>query len=154
MLRKDFKVVLVKVRMVPAVALLVASMAVGCTFPSRNPPSDKILQVSMDDVLKQSAITQNVELAVGNTLTVKLGSNYSTPYRWAIDTKIGDSTIVKQTGHRFVQPTSDALGAAGTEVWTFTALKPGSTTITTSYTSIVGKNAKPACTYTANVTVQ
>jgi inhibitor of cysteine peptidase len=93
-------------------------------------------------------------MAVGNTLTVKLGSNYSTPYRWAIDTKIGDSTIVKQTDHRFVQPTSDALGAPGSEVWTFTALKRGSTTITTSYASIVGKGAKPACTYTANVTVQ
>ena len=108
----------------------------------------------MDDVLKQSAITQNVTLGVGNTLTVKLGSNYSTPYRWKIDTTIGDSTIVKQTDHRFVQPTSDARGAPRTEVWTFAALKPGSTTITTSYVSILGKNAKPACTYTAKVTVQ
>lgn len=108
----------------------------------------------MDDVLKQSVIAQDVTLQVGNTLTVKLGSNYSTPYRWAIDTKIGDSSIVKQTDHRFVQPTSDALGAPGTEVWTFAALRPGSTTITTSYTSIVGKNTQPACTYTANVTVQ
>ena len=108
----------------------------------------------MDDVLKQSTITQSVTLGVGNTLTVKLGSNYSTPYRWKIDTKIGDSTILKQTDHRFVQPTSDARGAPGTEVWTFEALKPGSTTITTSYTSFVGKDAKPACTYTANVTVQ
>jgi inhibitor of cysteine peptidase len=144
----------VKIRLLVTVAMLVSSTLVGCTFASRNPPSDKVLQVSMDDVLKQSVITQNVEIAVGNTLTVKLGSNYSTPYRWTIDAKIGDSTIVKQTDHRFVQPTSDALGAPGTEVWTFTALKPGSTTITTSYTSIVGKGAKPACTYTANVTVQ
>ncbi len=108
----------------------------------------------MSDVLKQGAITQNVTLAVGNTLTVKLGSNYSTPYRWAIDTKIGDSTIVKQTSHEFVHPTSDALGAPGTEVWTFAALKAGKTTITTSYTSIVGKNPQPSCVYTANVTVQ
>jgi inhibitor of cysteine peptidase len=144
----------VKIRLLVTVAMLVSSMLVGCTFASRNPPSNKTLQVSMDDVLKQSVIAQNVTLQVGNTLTVKLGSNYSTPYRWAIDTKIGDSSIVKQTDHRFVQPTSDALGAPGTEVWTFAALKPGSTTITTSYTSIVGKNAQPACTYTANVTVQ
>ncbi len=144
----------VKIRFLVTVAMLVSSMLLGCSFASREPPSNKILQVPMDDVLKQSAITQNVEMAVGNTLTVKLGSNYSTPYRWTIDTKIGDSTIVKQTDHRFVNPTSDARGAPGTEVWTFTALKHGSTTITTSYTSIVGKGAKPACTYTANVTVQ
>jgi inhibitor of cysteine peptidase len=137
-----------------AVALLVSSTVLACTFPSRNPPSTKILQVPMDDVLKQSVITQNITLAVGNTLTVKLGSNYTTPYRWAPDTKIGDSTIVKQTDHRFVQPTTDALGAPGTEVWTFTALKPGTTTITTNYTSFVGRDTTPKCTYTANVTVQ
>lgn len=137
-----------------AVAVLVASLAVGCTFASRNPPTNKILEVPIGDVLKQSAITQNVTLAVGNTLTVKLGSNYSTPYRWTIATNIGDPTIVKQTGHEFEQPTSDALGAPGTEVWKFSALKSGTTTITTSYTRIVGKNTKPACTYTANVTVQ
>jgi inhibitor of cysteine peptidase len=144
----------VKIRLLVTVAILGSLMLVGCGFGSRNPPSSQTLQVSMDDVLKQSVITQNVTLGVGNTLTVKLGSNYSTPYRWKIDTKIGDSTIVKQTEHRFVQPSSDALGAPGTEVWTFAALKPGSTTITTSYTSFVGKNTKPACTYTANVTVQ
>ena len=143
-----------KIRLLLAVVMLIASAVSGCHFASRNPPTSKVLQVSMDDVLGQSDITQDVTLAVGNTLTVKLGSNYSTPYRWAPDTKIGDSTIVKQTGHRFVQPTSDALGAPGTEVWTFSALKPGTTTITTSYTSIVGKDAKPACAYTANVTVQ
>ena len=142
----------VKIRLLVTVAMLGSLLLVGCG--PRNPPSSQTLQVPMDDVLKQSTITQNVTLGVGNTLTVKLGSNYSTPYRWKIDTKIGDSTILKQTDHRFVQPTSEALGAPGTEVWTFEALKPGSTTITTSYASFVGKNAKPACTYTANVTVQ
>lgn len=143
-----------KTRLLLAVAVLMASMAVGCHFGSRNPPNSKTLEVPMSDVLGQGAITQDVTLAVGNTLTVKLGSNYSTPYRWAIDMKIGDSTVVKQTSHEFVHPTSDALGAPGTEVWTFAALKPGKTTISTSYTSIVGKNPQPSCVYTANVTVQ
>ncbi|OBG19326.1 protease inhibitor I42 family protein [Mycobacterium sp. 852002-51057_SCH5723018] len=143
-----------KVRVVLAVGMLVTSTAMGCTFASRNPPNSQTLQVPMDDVLKQNTITQNITLAVGNTLTVKLGSNYSTPYRWKADTKIGDSTIVKQTGHRYVHPTTDALGAPGSEEWTFSVLKPGRTTITTSYASIVGKDNKPVCTYTANVTVQ
>ena len=143
-----------KVRVVLAAAVLVASMAMGCSFASRNPPNSQTLQVPMDDVLKQNAITQNVTLAVGNTLTVKLGSNYSTPYRWKPDMKVGDSSIVKQTSHEYLKPSSDALGAPGTEEWTFSVLKPGRTTITTSYASIVGKDNKPVCTYTANVTVQ
>src|SRR6516225_382568 len=106
----------VKIRLSVTVAMLVSSMLVGCHFASRSPSPNKILQVPMDDVLKQSVITQSVEMTAGNTLTIKLGSNYSTPYRWTIETKVGDSTIVKQTDHRFVQPISDTLGAPGTEV--------------------------------------
>ena len=146
--------IVVKIRRLVTVAMLVSSMLVGCTFPSRNPPTSKSLQVSMDEVLEQSVITQNVTLAVGNTLTLKLASNYTTPYRWTADTKIGDSTIVKQTSHEFVHPTTDARGAPGTQVWTFTALKPGTTTITTYYTSFVGRDATPKCAYNATVTVQ
>ncbi len=141
-------------RLLVAVVLLASSMVAGCHFASRNPPSTKTLQVPMDDVLRQSVITQNITLAVGNTLVVKLGSNYTTPYRWTPETQIGDPSVLKQNSHEFVQPTSDALGAPGTEVWTFSALKPGTTTITTSYASIVGKDPKPTCTYTATVTVQ
>ncbi|MGE2816168.1 protease inhibitor I42 family protein [Mycobacterium heidelbergense] len=143
-----------KIRLLVTVAMLVTSTLVGCTFQSRNPPTSTTLEVSMDDVLKQSVITQNTTLAVGNTLTLKLGSNYTTPYRWRAETKIGDPTILKQTSHAFVQPTSDALGAPGTEVWTFEVLKPGITTITTYYTSFVGHDPTPKCTYNATVTVR
>lgn len=148
------KGVRVKVRLLVAVVVLVSSTTLGCHFASRNPPSTKILQVPMGDVLQQDAITQSITLAVGNTLVVKLGSNYTTPYRWKPDTTIGDSSVIKQISHEFVQPTADTLGAPGTQVWTFSALKSGTTTISTSYTSFVSKDAKPACTYTANVTVQ
>ena len=143
-----------KVRLLVTVAMLMLSTVVGCHFASRNPPSTKTLQVPMNDVLTQSEIKQNITLSVGNTLVVELGSNYTTPYRWTPDAKIGDATIVKQLSHEFVQPTSDALGAPGNEEWTFAALKPGTTTVSTSYTSFVGKEAKPACSYTLTVTVQ
>jgi inhibitor of cysteine peptidase len=143
-----------KVRLLVTVAMLVLSTVLGCHFQSRNPPSTRTLQVPMGDVLNQNTITQDITLAVGNTLIVKLGSNYTTPYRWRPDTKISDPAVIKQSSHAFVQPTTDMLGAPGTEVWTFTALKSGTTTITTTYTSILGKDATPACTYTANVTVQ
>jgi inhibitor of cysteine peptidase len=152
------EMILVKIRPLlkswVGVAIVVSSTVLGCTMESRNPSPIKTLQVPFDDVLKQSSITQNVTLAVGNTLKVQLASNYSTPYRWAPNTKVGDSGIVKQTGHEFVQPTSEALGAPGTEVWTFTALKTGATTISTKYASFVGPDPKPICTYTADVTVQ
>ena len=143
-----------KIRLLVTVAMLVSPMLAGCHFASRNPPSTKTLQVPMNEVLTQSVITQNITLDAGNTLVVKLGSNYTTPYRWTPEMKIGDPGIIKQMNHEFVPPSSEALGAPGAEVWMFTALKPGTTTIGTSYTSFVGKDPKPACTYTANVTVQ
>lgn len=142
-----------KTRLLVAVVLLALLGVSGCTFSSRDPPSTRILQVSMDDVRKQSVITQDITLSVGNTLVVKLASNYTTPFRWTPTTQVGDSTIVKQVDHRFVQPTTDALGASGTEEWTFDVLKSGTTTITTSYASILGKDRTPTCTYTATVTV-
>ncbi|CPR02571.1 Chagasin family peptidase inhibitor I42 [Mycobacterium bohemicum DSM 44277] len=143
-----------KIRLLLAVVVLASPLVAGCHFGSRNPPSTKTLQVSMAEVLRQSAITQDITVAVGNTLVLRLGSNYTTPYRWKPETKIGDPSVLKQDSHEFVQPTSDALGAPGTEVWTFTALKPGTTTISTAYASIVGANPTPTCTYTATVTVQ
>jgi inhibitor of cysteine peptidase len=144
----------VKIRLLVTVAILVSSLLAGCHLGNRNPPTSQTLQVSMDEVLKQKSISQNVALAVGNTLTVELGSNWTTPYRWTADAKIGDPGIMEQTGHRFVRPSTDALGAPGTEVWTFQALKPGTTTISTEYSSFVGKNTPPACQYSAIVTVR
>ena len=148
------EMILVKIGRLVTVAILVSSTVLGCTVENRNPPPLKTLQVPMDDVLKQNVITQDVTLAVGDTLKVQLASNYSTPYRWAPNAKIGNPEIVKQTSHVFVQPSSDTLGAPGTEVWTFSALKTGTTTLLTSYSSIVGRDPKPVCTYTAKVTVQ
>jgi inhibitor of cysteine peptidase len=141
-----------KVKVLIAVAMLVSSAVLGCS--SSKQPSTRTIQVSMDDVLTHSAVDQNVTLAVGDTLKVMLGSNQTTPFRWTADAKIGDATIVKQDGHEFVRPDSDLMGAPGNEVWTFTALKAGKTTIVTDYAGIVGSDAKPVCTFTAKVTVQ
>ena len=144
----------VKIRVLVTVAMLLSSTLMGCHFASRNPPTSTTLQVSMDEVSKQKSITQNATLAVGNTLKLQLGSNYSTPYRWLADTKIGDSSVIKQTSHQYEAPSTDALGAPGSEVWTFTALKSGTTTISTNYSSFVGKNSPPVCQYSVIVTVQ
>jgi inhibitor of cysteine peptidase len=40
---------------------------------------------------------------------------------------------VEQTGHEYVAPTSDLMGAPGKEVWTFKALEKGTTIIAMQY---------------------
>ncbi|MBI2702385.1 hypothetical protein A9W98_19090 [Mycobacterium gordonae] len=138
-----------KVKQLAVLALFL--MLVGCSSPSK--AATKTIDVPMDDVLNQSAITRDVTLAVGDTLKVSLGSNKSTPYRWTADPKIGDPALLRQASHEYLRGSTDRIGAPGTEVWTFTALKSGKTTIVAKYGSVVG-DAAPTCTFTANVTVQ
>ncbi|MDP7701291.1 protease inhibitor I42 family protein [Mycobacterium sp. TY815] len=126
-------------------------MLVGCSSPSK--AATKTIEVSIDEVLKESAITRDVTLAVGDTLKISLGANHSTPYRWTADPKIGDAALLKQDSHEYLRGNTDRMGAPGTEVWTFTALKSGKTTIVANYGSVVG-DAAPTCVFTANVTVQ
>ena len=143
-----------KTRLLVMVVIVVSAAVVGCISGPGSRPASKTIQVSMDDVLKQSVIGQDVTLAVGGTFKLMLGSNHTTPYDWTADARIGDPAILKQTSHDYVRSDSAAMGAPGAEVWMFTALKAGTTTIVTDYTSIVGSDPMPACTFTARVTVQ
>jgi inhibitor of cysteine peptidase len=138
-----------RVRLLAAVAVFV--LLVGCSGGSK--AATKSIDVSLDDVLNQSAITRDVTLAVGDSLKLSLGANHSTPFRWTPDPKIGDGGILRQASHEYVHGNTDRMGAPGTEVWLFTALKSGKTTIVASYGSVVG-DAATTCTFTANVTVQ
>jgi len=134
-----------------ALALLIASALLGCSSGSKG--ATKTIEVSIDDVLNQSAITRDVTLSVGDTLKLSLGANRTTPFRWTLDPMNGDPTILKQTSHEYVQPPTDRTGAPGAEGWVFTALKAGTTTIQAEYASIVGSNPEPTCIFTAKVTV-
>lgn len=138
-----------KVKQLAVLALFL--MLVGCSSPSK--AATKTIDVPMDDVLNQSVITRDVTLAVGDTLKVSLGSNKSTPYRWTADPKIADAALLRQASHEYLRGSTDRIGAPGTEVWTFRALKSGKTTIVAKYGSVVGDSA-PTCTFTVNVTVQ
>lgn len=138
-----------KVRLLAVATVLV--MLSGCSSPGR--ASTNAIDVSMDEVLKQNAITRDVTLSVGDTLKVSLGANHSTPYRWTPDPKIADGAVLTQTGHEYVRGSTDRVGAPGTEVWTFTASTAGTTTLVADYGSIVG-DAPPTCTFTANVAVR
>jgi len=91
-------------------------------------------------------ISREVELAAGDSFTVTLGSNRTTGFQWSesaqIDDQsvleqqapqIDDQSVLEQQAHRFVPPEEDTPGAAGKEVWTFKALKKGSTEVFMEY---------------------
>ena len=145
---------LMKTRVLLMVAVLVAAATLACSNGRGRQTATTTVEVPIDDVLTHSVVGRDVALAVGDTLKVALGSNHTTPYRWTTDAKIGDATIVKQTSHDYLRPKSELMGAPGSEVWIFAALKAGTTTIVTDYAGIVGSDPAPVCTFTARVTVR
>ncbi len=71
---------------------------------------------------------------VGGELTVTLGSNPTTGFKWSEFAEISDETIIQQVSHMFVGPGIDKPpGTPGEEVWIFKALKRGTTTTLLEY---------------------
>lgn len=86
-----------------------------------------------DEFAKSNQITKSADIQNSTTFDVSLCSNPSTGYSWTETAQISDSTVIQQVSHTFVQPTSTAIGAPGTEEWTFKAIKKGSATISMRY---------------------
>jgi len=91
------------------------------------------VDVSCDDFYKQQHISKEVEVTVGDSFTATLCSNPTTGFLWSESAQISDLTILQQTDHKFVPPEGDVPGAAGEEVWTFKALKRGTSEISMEY---------------------
>jgi inhibitor of cysteine peptidase len=85
-----------------------------------------------------------VELTTGQTLIVSLDANPTTGYSWEIDSV--DATFLKlKSDPEFVQPPDNGtplMGAGGTQVFRFEALKAGE------------KDVPPINTYTLTMTVK
>jgi len=86
---------------------------------------------SQKDVLKnvpEDKLTETFTLKTGDTLRIELKSNPSTGYAWSTDNKIKPK-VIKELGREFVQDKKSAglIGAGGTDVWSFVAIKKGET---------------------------
>ncbi|MFH1486914.1 MAG: protease inhibitor I42 family protein [Chloroflexota bacterium] len=91
--------------------------------------------VSCDDFAKSNRISEKQEVPVGSSLTVSLCSNPTTGFRWEA-AEVSDETVLQQTDHNMVMATPEPPpppGTAGKEVWTFKALKTGTSTISIRY---------------------
>jgi len=117
-------------------------------------PKETAVKVTTDEFQSQNNISQQVEVPAGGVLTVTLGSNQTTGFQWSETASITDTTVLKQTGHKYVAPDSGLAGAAGQEVWKFEALQKGTSTITMAYSRPWEGGEKNEWTYTLTVTVK
>ena len=93
------------------------------------------VEASCDDFMKQHHISKEVKVSVDGSLTVTLCSNPTTGFQWE-SAKITDQTVLEQVAHEFVSPESEPPpppGTPGQEIWTFKALKKGTSTISVEY---------------------
>ena len=118
----------------------------------------KVIQAIMDevwDMVKQEELSQpqtetgeqiyvdvsyngqEVEIAVGGLLTVTLESNPTTGFKWEL-TEITDPTVLELVESKYepgkeARQTPPVPGAGGEEIWSFKALKKGTTKLSMEY---------------------
>jgi inhibitor of cysteine peptidase len=110
--------------------------------------------VSINDFNSQSNITREITVSAGGSFKVSLESNATTGFSWPEQAEIGNTSIVEQTDHEYVAPTSDLMGAPGKEVWTFRALAKGTTVIAMQYSRPWEGGEQAEWTFNLTVTVK
>ncbi len=141
------KLIIVGLMVILALSLLACS-----------PASTKVwVEVPIDDFMNQKHVSGQVEVAMGDSFTVTLGSNPTTGFQWAEEAQISDTGVLKQVDHEFISPESEPPpppGTPGQEVWTFEALKKGTTIVSMEYGRPWEGGEKAEWTYNLTVTVK
>jgi inhibitor of cysteine peptidase len=143
-----------KSKLILVCAVVAISLCLFACLPTSKQVS---VDVSCDDFMKQQHISQEVEVAVDGSLTVTLCSNPTTGFLWVESAQISDQTVLQQTDHRFVSPVSEPPpppGTPGQQVWTFQALKKGTSTISMEYSRPWEGGEKGEWTFVVTVTVK
>ena len=134
-------------------AILVSMLLVACASPDQK----AWVEIPIDEFNNNQHINQMLEVQIGETFEVKLGSNPTTGFQWSEVAQISDTAIIIQESHEFIGPESEPPpppGTPGQEVWTFKALKKGSSTIYLEYSRPWEGGEKGEWTCTVNVVVK
>lgn len=121
--------------------------AVAPTATLQATPVISILGIQVDE----TDAGKNIQLSVGDILSITLTSNPSTGYTWETET-IADP-LLEQIGDGTYQSSSNLVGASGKLTLQFKAIKAGTQTLTLDYHRSFEKGVAPAKTYQITVTV-
>ena len=126
-------------------------------------PATKQVSVgaSRDDFMKlhpECTISKQVEVAVGDPLTVTLESNWTTGFKWEL-TELTDQTVLELVESKYelskeARQDPPVPGAGGKEIWEFKALKEGKSTISMEYSQPWEGGTKAAWTFVLTVVVK
>ncbi len=133
-----------KVLLLTLLAAVTVSAVSGCDLLERwlTPPEHRV---------DETANGGQVSLKVGETLVVALASNPSTGYSWEIAEL--DQLVLKLTKEDF-KVDSDLVGAPGTQLFFFEALKVGQTSLQIVYHRPWETGVEPTDTFSIAVQVR
>ena len=117
----------------PTSATTNTSVPTSAVPPLNSGVTTKQLEFTYDQLAAQKTISQTVEVKMPGSVILTLGSNPTTGFQWPDQATIGDSIILSQYSHQFVQPTTNLAGAPGKDVYVFKTLAAGTSTIQLQY---------------------
>ncbi|MFC1995505.1 protease inhibitor I42 family protein [Chloroflexota bacterium] len=115
------------------------------------------VEVLCDDFMSNKHISKNLEVSVNDSFKATLCSNPTTGFKWVETAQISDITVLQQIGHEFIGPESDPApppGTPGQEIWTFKALKKGTTIVTMEYSRPWEGGEKGEWTFNLTISVE
>ena len=149
----------IKTIFVISVVIILTGLTACSSGPTR--PS---VEVSYEDFLEVQGtisrlVSKEIEVSAGSSFTVTLWSNATTGFNWSELATIGNQNIVEQIDHEYVAPYSDddtptPPGTSGKEVWTFKALKKGTSDIHMEYSQPWEGGEKDAFSFFLTVVVK
>jgi predicted secreted protein len=128
-------------------SLPVAASGFSAVASSTAPP---LLSHSQQYSVDESSDGQTILMNVNDELMVTLQSNHSTGFVWLLD-QISDTSVLQKISDVYIP--SSHLGGMGSEVWTFKAIKNGTSTIFMEYSQPWDGGTKEARTFDLNVNV-
>ena len=136
-----------RIIMLVMVILAISTLSLACTKTQRIN-----LEIACDQFSQNTRFTSNCEAKMGDRINITLCSNRTTAFQWRYKTTV--ENVLKEEKHDFQEPTSDVMGAAGKESWTFEAVGTGTTVIQMEYSGPWEGEEKVEWTYTVTVTVE
>lgn len=146
-----------KTRLFPVVlvVLAVATLSLACGKDKKQTPTPTASDYPAEVQLTDADNGSSARLANGGQLIVALASNVSTGYTWSVqDPSPGQLELRGEP--KYVPPgsTSNVVGAAGTQVFTFVAKAAGSAKLTLEYKRPFEPNAAPDKTFSVTVDIR
>ncbi|MBA7640063.1 hypothetical protein ES703_47726 [subsurface metagenome] len=127
--------------------------------PSDGPlPTTTFWASNIEKSVDASYTGKQVEIDAGGSLTVTLESNWTTGFRWEL-TEVTNQTVLELVESRCelseeARQDPPMIGAGGTEIWNFKALKKGEATISMEYSQPWEGGTKAAQIFVLTVVVK